>query len=380
MKKKKKKSLAITVTENCNLECVYCYETAKSKRSINFELAKSIIEKEFLADDGYEEMEIDFHGGEPFLEFDLIKDICEYIWSKDWPKKYLCYTTTNGTLVHGEVKEWLQKNKEYFWCGLSLDGNKLMHDLNRSNSFDKIDLKFFLDNWPEQSVKMTLSPLSLPYLYDGVKFIEDFGGKLSNNLAYGIDWNSQDNKDILSRELMKLAERYAENIDLIVCPMINFPIERVSMPNPDYKWCGTGVSMVAYSVEGKSYPCHFFDPVTIGEEKSKQSETLSFDYPEKLIDPMCEDCVLQNACPTCYGSNFLATGNPALRDKNMCELSKICAQATAYLWVKKLKKYGHKELNLSKSHYDLLINAIKKIRDEFSGSNAGIKETLNQKI
>lgn len=362
----KKKSLAITITENCNLACVYCYESAKSKATMNFDLVKSILDKEFLSDDDFEEMEIDFHGGEPFLEFDLIRDTCEYIWSRDWPKKYICYATTNGTLIHGHIKEWLHKNKERFWCGLSLDGNKLMHDLNRSDSFDKIDLKFFIENWPEQPVKMTLSPATLPYLYDGVKFIEEFGFQLSNNLAYGIDWSTQDTIDALSCELFKLVNRYAENLELPACSIVNFPIERISFSHPLSKWCGTGVTMKAYSVEGNEYPCHFFDPVTIGKEKAMLANTLSFENPEDIIDPMCKDCILLNACPTCYGSNYSETGNIALRDKNICKLNKISAQATAYLWMKKIKQHGPKKLNMDRTQYTNIINAINKIRNSLN--------------
>lgn len=91
-------------------------------------------------------VEILFHGGEPFIAFQRIKDICEWLWAQEWPTKYICYATTNGTLIHNEVKEWLMKNKERFIVGLSLDGTREMHNRNRSNSYDKIDIPFFIEN------------------------------------------------------------------------------------------------------------------------------------------------------------------------------------------------------------------------------------------
>ena len=65
-------------TQNCNLNCSYCYEHNKTKSSFDVELVKSIITKEANADDNYTELCVDFFGGEPFLEFKKIKEIVEY--------------------------------------------------------------------------------------------------------------------------------------------------------------------------------------------------------------------------------------------------------------------------------------------------------------
>ncbi len=55
---------------------------------------------------------------------------------------YICFATTNGTLIKDEIKEWIEQNSERFWLGLSVDGTKAMHNLNRSNSYDQIDTNF----------------------------------------------------------------------------------------------------------------------------------------------------------------------------------------------------------------------------------------------
>ena len=102
-----KKTIMLTVTEQCNLNCKYCYEKNKSLSTMPLETAIKIVEHELTKDDGFEICEIQFFGGEPFFKFDLIRDICNYIWTKEWPKKCLCFATTNGTLVHGEIKKWL---------------------------------------------------------------------------------------------------------------------------------------------------------------------------------------------------------------------------------------------------------------------------------
>ena len=122
--------VTLTLTNTCNLQCTYCYEANKSSKRMPFEVAKEIIDKEMNADEGME-IEFDMFGGEPFLVFDLMKQIADYLVQNYAQRKWLIFATTNGTLVHGEIQDWL-KNRPFFYCGLSLDGNKLMHDINRS--------------------------------------------------------------------------------------------------------------------------------------------------------------------------------------------------------------------------------------------------------
>ena len=129
---------------------------------MDFPLVKKILDEALNDDENFDEYEIDFFGGEPFLKFDLIREAVYYARTT-YPEKMMVFmATTNGTLVHGEIKEWLKTHSEIFVCGLSLDGTKRMHDINRSNSFDKIDVDFFAKTWPNQAMKMTISAETLP--------------------------------------------------------------------------------------------------------------------------------------------------------------------------------------------------------------------------
>jgi len=65
------------------------------------------------------------------------------------------------------MKNWFTANNDLFVLGLSLDGTRNTHNHNRSNSFDDIDIDFFLKTYPNQGVKMTLSEYSLPQLTEG---------------------------------------------------------------------------------------------------------------------------------------------------------------------------------------------------------------------
>ena len=78
MNERKRRSVTITLTEACNLDCTYCYENHKSQKRISMDTVKEIILKEMTEDNGFTEVEFDLFGGEPFLEFELIKEIEEY--------------------------------------------------------------------------------------------------------------------------------------------------------------------------------------------------------------------------------------------------------------------------------------------------------------
>ena len=75
--KQQVKTVILILTHKCNLNCVYCYEHNKGIDTIDLENAKEIIEREMLSDDGYDR-EIEFFGGEPFLEFEKIVELHDF--------------------------------------------------------------------------------------------------------------------------------------------------------------------------------------------------------------------------------------------------------------------------------------------------------------
>ena len=87
---RRRKIITLTLTRSCNLRCGYCFEANKSGQRMTFETAKRILD-EALCDDRFGEYEIDFFGGEPFLEFDLIQKTIRYV-AETYPKKLLLFT------------------------------------------------------------------------------------------------------------------------------------------------------------------------------------------------------------------------------------------------------------------------------------------------
>ena len=360
------KTVTLTLTECCNLRCGYCYEEHKSHRTMSWEVAKEILDKELNEDDYSKAINFELFGGEPFLEFELIKKIVDYLKSNKARKPFRLFVTTNGTLVHGEVQDWLKRNRCIIECGLSLDGTKEMHDINRDNSFDQIDLPFFIKTYPQQPVKMTISKESLPFLCEGVKFCHKLGFLVNCNLAYGIDWSSESNVVILERELKKLIDFYIENPNIKPCSILDSDIKMAAYDVNNVttrKWCGTGTHMHTYDVDGNVYPCQFFTPLSAGEELSKKSKGLKFyeEIPDELLDEKCKDCVVKMICPTCYGSNYISTGDLYHKDDNMCKLTKITMLARSYFRALQIEKG---QINLSENDEQALIRSILKIQEK----------------
>lgn len=351
-----KRIVTLVLTQNCNLNCSYCYEHNKTLKIMPIEIAKSAIEKELTIEDDHEEVIIELFGGEPFLAFDMIKEIFSFMWEPRFTRKRLCFISTNGTLLTDEIKNWLKERKQYIVCGISVDGTKKMHDINRCNSFDDIDLKFFKETWPDQSVKMTVSVETLPYLTEGIIFLHEQGFTISANLAHGIDWGGEKNIKILEIELEKLIQYYANNPEVQPCSMMSMLISRLAIEKPELntRWCGSGVHMCTYDIDGKVYPCQMFLPLSTPCENTKTFKNIDFTNDELFEDPLCIDCPITVICPNCYGMNFNNNGNPGQRDPNLCKLMKVIALAVSKLEYLKIAKYGIYSIGEEEAQYKML--------------------------
>lgn len=318
-----KRNVTITTNENCNLNCIYCYENKKSNKSFDVEKAKVKL-NQILNDVSGGGTTISFHGGEPFLAFGKIKELCEWLWSNNFKEPYRCFATTNGTLIHGEIQEWLYQHRNKFICSLSLDGNREMQNVNRSNSFDQIDIPFFIKTWPFQGIKMTISQKTISSLADGIIFLHGLGiPDIRANLSEMTDWSSDEYLSIYKRELRKLAAFYLENPKVKTCSLFNVPFFKTLEESDPQKWCGVGEAPSFDIDSDQLYPCHLFYPSVCGKVKSEASKDLDFSKLETYISGECSNCAFLRICPTCYGANYIERGHPALRDMAMCKFHKV---------------------------------------------------------
>lgn len=363
-KKNLTRSVYITTNIACNLRCIYCYEKDKNDpSSFDLEQAKNTL-KQVLVGKTPNGTLINFHGGEPFLSYLKIRELCEWAWQQNFPEKFTFFATSNGTLIHGELQNWLSKNKKRFIVGLSLDGNRKMQNTNRSNSFDLIDIDFFAKTWPDQGVKMTISQKTISNLAAGVIFIHKCGFKeIRANLAEMTDWSDNKYLGIYRKQLRKLAQFYLEHPEIQPCSLFDVRFSGV-LNNDVRKWCGAGTEMEAIDIDGRKYPCHLFFESVCGKEKSIAASQIDFSDPKQYISPECESCELLPICPTCYGSNYISRGEIGLRDPDLCKLHKIrFAEVALYQYQKILNSDISQQSNEQRYTDMRTLEAIEKLHE-----------------
>lgn len=148
------RQISFIVTQNCNLRCKYCYMVDKNDgHKMTFQVAKDAIDffldHQELFNSDY--IILDFIGGEPLMEIDLIDEITDYFKietyrrNSNWFGKYRISISTNGLLYSDtKVQRYIMKNKENLSIGISIDGTREKHDLQRvypdgTGSYDDVE-------------------------------------------------------------------------------------------------------------------------------------------------------------------------------------------------------------------------------------------------
>lgn len=360
----KRKIVMLTITEDCNLDCIYCFEKAKSKKYMDLVTAQGIIIHEFENSDDFDVIEFHLFGGEPIICKELIMELVEWTCTKKIQKLFLFFIETNGTLVHGDFQKWLLKMKRIVNIGLSIDGSRETHNKNRSNSYDSIDKKFFIENYPYQPARLTVYKNTIKNLSNDIIHLHDLGFlEVDAEFANGITWDIDSIKLDLIEELEILSNYYLENPEIKECSLFDMNLPSILCKEETIKQsCGAGSCLISYGINGEKYPCHIFQPNTAIFSKEIGSDQIDFCKINEFRDLECNKCILENICPSCYGMNFVQNGNIFKRNKELCEIIKIQALATSYLKAKQIEK---NLLNLNPNEIYQTIRAIKSIQKHF---------------
>lgn len=327
MKKKQSvlKAICLHVAHDCNMDCEYCFagkgEYQGEKGLMSFETGKKAIDFLIENSPGRKNLEVDFFGGEPLLNWEVCKDLVKYARSieKKYDKNFRFTLTTNGILVDDDVIDFT--NKEMSNVVLSLDGkketnDKMRHTKNGKGTYDLIIDKFkkFADARDQKDYYMrgTYTKYNLNFA-DDIIHMADMGFKelsmepvvTSPDMPYALSEDNletlKNNYDILAREMIKREKEgngfnfYHFNIDLTGGPCIS---KRVS-------GCGVGTEYVAITPQGEIYPCHQF----VGDEKYLMG-TLD----EGIInDGVCdefENCNVYShkECKDCFAKLYCSGG------------------------------------------------------------------------
>ena len=327
----RRRTCMLMITHACNLNCVYCYEKFKDAAEMDFETAKLAIltEVQYVKDhrDKFDELEIDFMGGEPMMNMKLIKQVVEWLENEhpiDIP--YICFATTNGTLIE-ENATWIEQHKQTLCLGISYDGRS-HHTRNRGERAKKVPLKKCHDWWPFQGFHMTLSKDSVRTFGEDIKHLHQHHPEfhITAALAQGVDWDEED-VVAYTKQLEILAKYYLnprrrQDIRPVNLLMRNLgPVSSQNQSEPQKKFCGSGSGMITYDTDGRTYGCHMFTPIVMGEAKAQQLKNSDFAcWDMALEDPVCTTCFLKNYCPTCLGFNYHFRGSIRERDKRQCRM------------------------------------------------------------
>ncbi len=361
------KSITFCVTEDCNLACKYCYMTGKNNKiKMSFETAKMAVDYILSNRKQFPESSVvwDFIGGEPFIEIELIDKICDYIKEKmyilehPWFNSYRFSFSTNGLLYNTDkVQEYIKKNKNHLSIGISVDGNKIKHDLQRikpngSGSYNDVvkNVPLWLEQFPGSSTKATFSHDDLPYLKDSIISLWDIGIKIvAANVVFEDVWEEGDDK-ILEEQLKELADYVIENKmwnDYSVRffdPNIGHPL---SDDDKIKNYCGAG-RMLAIDCGGNFFPCiRFYDfslsnrkGIKIGDiykgidsDKLRPFLALTLKAQSK---PECVDCKVASGCGWCQGCNYDFAETPTIyqRATYLCKIHKATVKGCEYFWDK----------------------------------------------
>lgn len=309
----------LIVTHACNLNCTYCYEKCKSNKMMSLETAKKCILKElqYSKEHNYNWLQIIFLGGEPFMNFEVIKDLIEWMQKYERGIIWHAFATTNGTLIKGKIKKWVDNNRRLL-LSLSYDGSLDVQNKNRGG--EDIDVDFFVKRYPVQSIHMTVTSNALPQLSNSVISLLMKNAKISLTLAYGEHWNQGDS-DLYLKHLRDIMNAYLTSyihlpgLSVLENPLPDIFRTYVSSPIREIR-----SDKITYDVDGVAYPHHLFSPIVVGDKRAVPLINFDLDKLGGTADVKCHDCPILKLCPTCYGFNYLFRGKTNLRDHFICSM------------------------------------------------------------
>ncbi|MBR1631904.1 MAG: radical SAM peptide maturase, CXXX-repeat target family [Paludibacteraceae bacterium] len=376
------KNITFIVTKDCQLACKYCYLVGKNETErMTWKVAKAtvdyVLDREWEPEFAYKSVVWDFIGGEPFLEIDLIDRICDYIKAElyrrnhHWFDSYRFSFSTNGLNYHTEkVQRFIEKNRSHLSIGITIDGTRRKHDLNRvykgsgHGSYDDVvkNIALWQKQFPGDGTKVTIASADIPYICESVLHLYELGIKQVNiNCVFEDVWQEGDDK-LFEEQLMMLADAIIDR-GLYSDYACSFFSENVGKPLDctlqNQNWCGAG-KMLSVDAAGNFYPCTRFAQYSLrdkpawiignvddGIDRNKLRPFLTLDRCTQS-DPECVDCEVAEGCAWCQGENYDAAATHTVfeRSKAICKMHKARVRANNYYWnrlYRKLELEGRRE-------------------------------------
>lgn len=352
------KAMCLLISQDCNLRCEYCFaetgDFGMGRSLMSLETGKKAIDFLLKNSGNRENLELDFFGGEPLMNFDVVREVVEYARKreKEYGKRYRFTVTTNGMLLTDDKIDFI--NKEMSNVVLSIDGRKCVNDKVRrrvdgTGCYDAIIGKF--KNLVEKRgdkeyyVRGTFTRYNLDFSEDVFHLYEQGFDQISvepvvapEEAAYSL--REQELPRIFD-EYDKLTERIIENdkagkhfnffhfmLDLDQGPCA---IKRL-------RGCGCGNEYVAISPNGDIFPCHQFVGIDEWKMGNLNDGTFNTEIKSEFANthiyskPDCKKCWAKFYCSGgCNANNFIYAGDIHNAYKMSCEIERKRLECAIYI-------------------------------------------------
>lgn len=326
------KALCLHIAHDCNLACKYCFaeegEYHGGRALMSYEVGKKALDFLIANSGNRVNLEVDFFGGEPLMNFQVVKDLVAYGRSKEkeFNKKFRFTLTTNGMLLTDEVMEFA--NKEMANVVLSIDGRKEVHDFMRPTRNGKGSYDLIIDKFKKMAemrhqtnyyVRGTFTHYNLDFSKD-VLHLADMGFKqisaepvvAPDDMDYAIREEDLpqlfEEYDNLAKEMVK-REKEGNGFNFF-----HFMIDLTGGPclYKRLSGCGSGTEYLAVTPWGDLYPCHQF----VGMEQFKLGNVDTGIEKTDIVNEfkLC-NVYAKDKCKDCF-ARFYCSGGCAANSYN----------------------------------------------------------------
>lgn len=320
------KAMCLHIAHDCNMRCEYCFASTGDyqggRKLMSAEVGKKAIDYLLHHSQGRRNLELDFFGGEPLMNFNVVKEIVEYARSKEkeYNKVFRFTITTNGLLLTDDKIEFI--NREMSNVVLSIDGRPSVNDRVRkrvdgSSCSDAIVPKFqkmaAARGDKSYYVRGTFTKYNLDFVED-VLYLNELGfDQISvepvvaeDNMPYAI---TEKDLPVIFAEYEKLAEEMIkrENGEKKWFNFFHFMIDLDQGPCAikRLRGCGCGNEYVAVTPDGDVYPCHQF----VGHEEWKMGSVFDCSIDTVMKERFAKSTVYgKEDCRTCWAKFYCSGG------------------------------------------------------------------------
>lgn len=319
------KALCLHICHDCNLRCKYCFAnegTYNTERDyMSYDVGKSAVDYLIAHSGNRQNLEIDFFGGEPLMNMDVVKRIVAYARSceADSGKKFSFTITTNCLLINDELIEYI--NAEMYNVVLSIDGRRNVHNNVRKSVNGKECYDVILSNALKLAkargdksyyVRGTFTSANLDFAND-IKFLRDAGFEQISVEPVVLDEGSelaitQAHLPSVLQEYDRLAEIYIDSRrDGKWFNFFHFMIDLENGPciNKRLSGCGSGCEYLAVTPIGDIYPCHQF----AGDNEYIMGNVLSGEADRNVMAMFSKNIVgRKEKCAKCPAKYYCSGG------------------------------------------------------------------------